>query len=320
MSLKGAILDDYQNVSQQVADWSPIAKNVDFTVFTEPLGGPDQVIAALKDCAVVCLMRERTPFGKDVIDALPALQLIVTSGMRNAAIDMAAAAARDIPVCGTESLGHPTAELTFGLMLELARKIGYENARLKAGAPWQSTLGIDLYGKTLGIIGLGKLGVRIARVAQAFDMKVVAWSQNLVVEKAEAVGAKLVSKEELLRTADFVTVHVQLSARTRGLIGAAELALMKPSAFFINTSRGPIADEKALEAALRAGTIAGAAIDVYDEEPLPLDHPFRKLDNIVITPHLGYVTAENYKRFYGQMVEDIRAWLDGKPMRVIARK
>jgi phosphoglycerate dehydrogenase-like enzyme len=320
MSLKGAILDDYQNVARTVADWSPVAKDVDFAVFTEALGGPSQVVAALKDCAVVCLMRERTPFGKDVIDALPALKLVVTSGMRNAAIDVAAAAARGIPVCGTESLGHPTAELTFGLMLELARKIGYENARLKAGSRWQSTLGIDLHGKTLGIIGLGKLGVRVARIAHALDMKVVAWSQNLVKEKAGAVGATLVSKEELLRASDFVTVHVQLSARTRGLIGAAELALMKPSAFFINTSRGPVADEKAILAALCAGTIAGAAIDVYDEEPLPLDHPFRKLDNIVITPHLGYVTAENYKRFYGQMVEDIRAWLDGKPMRVIAPK
>ncbi len=320
MSLKGAILDDYQSVARKVADWSPLAKDVDFTVFTEALGGPDKVVAALKDCAVVCLMRERTLFGKDVIDALPALKLIVTSGMRNAAIDVAAAAARGIPVCGTESLGHPTAELTFGLILELARKIGVENARLKAGGRWQSTLGIDLYGKTLGIIGLGKLGVRVARVARAFDMKVVAWSQNLVKEKAEAVGATLVSKEELLRTSDFVTVHVQLSARTRGLIGAAELGLMKRSAFFINTSRGPVADEKAIEAALRAGTIAGAAIDVYNEEPLPLDHPFRTLDNIVITPHLGYVTEESYQRFYGQMVEDIRAWLDGTPMRVIPAK
>jgi phosphoglycerate dehydrogenase-like enzyme len=320
MSLKGAILDDYQNVSQKVVDWSPVAKDVDFTVFTEPLGAPDKVIAALKDCAVVCLMRERTLFGKDVIDALPALKLIVTSGMRNAAIDVAAAAARGIPVCGTESLGHPTAELTFGLMLELARKIGHENARLKAGSRWQSTLGIDLYGKTLGIIGLGKLGKRVARIGNALDMKVAAWSQNLTAEKAQAAGATLVSKEELLRSSDFVTVHVQLSARTRGLIGAAELALMKPSAFFINTSRGPVADEKAIESALRGGKIAGAAIDVYNEEPLPLDHPFRKLENIVITPHLGYVTAESYKRFYGQMVEDIRAWFDGKPVRVIAPK
>jgi phosphoglycerate dehydrogenase-like enzyme len=320
MGLKAAILDDYQNVAMQLADWSSLAKDMTFKVFTEKLYGRDEVVEALQGCAIVCLMRERTPFGKDVIDALPDLKLIVTSGARNAAIDIAAAAARGIPVCGTESLGPPTAELTFGLMLELTRHMGAENARLKAGAPWQSTLGIDLYGKTLGIIGLGKLGKRVARVANAFEMKVIAWSQNLRADQAKEGGATLVSKEELLRNSDFVTIHLQLSPRTRGLIGAAELALMKPTAFFINTSRGPIADEKAIEAALREHKIAGAAIDVYDVEPLPLDHPFRKLDNIIITPHLGYVTMENYKRFYGHMVEDIRAWLDGKPVRVIQPK
>jgi phosphoglycerate dehydrogenase-like enzyme len=320
MSLQGAILDDYQSVAMKTADWSPVSKDVKFKVFTEGLGGPDKVIAALKDCAVVCLMRERTLFGADIINALPNLKLIVTSGMRNAAIDVAAAAARGIPVCGTESLGSPTAELTIGLILELARKIGIENARLKAGARWQSVLGIDLYGKTLGIIGLGKLGTRVAAVGNAFGMKVIAWSQNLTAEKAKEGGATLVSKEELLRQSDFVTVHVQLSARTKGLIGAAELALMKPTAYFLNTSRGPVADEKAIEAALKTNKIAGAAIDTYDTEPLAPDHPFRKLDNIVITPHLGYVTAENYKRFYGQMVENVRAWLDGKPIRVIPPK
>lgn len=320
MGLQGAILDDYQSVAMKTADWSSVSKDVNFKVFTEGLGSQDRVVAALKDCAVVCLMRERTLFGKDVIDALPNLKLIVTSGMRNAAIDINAASARNIPVCGTESLGSPTAELTFGLILELARKVGVENARLKSGSRWQSTLGIDLYGKTLGIIGLGKLGMRVARIGNALDMKVVAWSQNLTAEKAKEGGATLVSKEELLRQSDFVTVHVQLSARTKGLIGAADLAMMKPTAFFLNTSRGPVADEKAIEAALRANKIAGAAIDTYNDEPLALDHPFRKLDNILITPHLGYVTAENYKRFYGQMVENIRAWLDGKPIRVIPPK
>lgn len=320
MSLQGAILDDYQNVAMTVADWSPVAKDVDLKVFSEPLGGPDKVIATLKDCAVVCLMRERTLFREDVIEALPNLKLIVTSGMRNAAIDVNAAAARGVPVCGTESLGHPTAELTIGLMLELTRRIGFENARLKAGARWQSTLGIDLNNKTLGIIGLGKLGTRVARIANALDMKVIAWSQNLTAERALQAGATLMSKEHLLAQSDFITVHVQLSDRTRGLIGAKELALMKPTAFFINTSRGPVVDEKAIEEALKAKKIAGAAIDVFDVEPLPLDHPFRKLDNIVITPHLGYVTAENYEGFYVQMVEDIRAWLDGKPIRVIAPK
>jgi phosphoglycerate dehydrogenase-like enzyme len=320
MSLQGAILDDYQNVAMTVADWSSVSKDVDFKVYNEGLGGRDKVVAALKDCAVVCLMRERTPFGKDVIDALPNLKLIVTSGMRNAAIDVAAAATRGIPVCGTESLGHPTAELTFGLMLELARKIGSENARLKAGARWQSVVGIDLAGKTLGIIGLGKLGTRVARIGNALGMKVIAWSQNLTAEKAKEGGATLVSKVDLLKQSDFITVHVQLSDRTKGLIGAAELVLMKPTAFFINTSRGPVANEAAIAAALKAKKIAGAAIDTYDVEPLPLDHPFRKLDNIVITPHLGYVTANNYKGFYTQMVEDIRAWLDGKPVRVIPAK
>jgi D-3-phosphoglycerate dehydrogenase len=317
---QGAILDDYQNVAKTVANWTGVERDIKFRVYNESLGGPDQVIAALKDCAVVCLMRERTLFGADIINALPNLKLIVTSGMRNAAIDVKAAAARNIPVCGTESLGHPTAELTLGLMLELARKIGHENARLKAGATWQSTLGADLCGKTLGIIGLGKLGSRVARAARALDMKVIAWSQNLTAERAAEHGATLVSKEDLFRQADFVTIHVPLSARSKGLVGSAELALMKPTAFFINTSRGPIADEKAIEAALKANKIAGAGIDVYDEEPLRPDHPFRKLDNIVITPHLGYVTAENYKSFYGQMVEDVRAWLDGKPVRIVAPK
>ncbi len=318
--LKAAILDDYQNVAMTVADWSPVTKDVALTVYDKPLGGPAQVIAALKDCAVVCLMRERTLFGADIINALPNLKLIVTSGMRNAAIDVAAAGGCNIPVCGTESLATPTAELTFGLMLELARHIGFENARLKAGARWQSTLGIDLRGKTLGIIGLGKLGTQVATIGNAFGMKVIAWSQNLTAERATQHGATLATKEDLLRQSDFITVHVPLSARSKGLIGAAELALMKPTAFLINTSRGPIVDEKAVEGALKARKIAGAGIDVYNEEPLPLDHPLRKLDNIVITPHLGYVTAENYKRFYGQMVENIRAWLDGKPIRVIAPK
>jgi D-3-phosphoglycerate dehydrogenase len=287
-------------------------------VFNEPLGSARDVVAALKDFAVVCLMRERTPFQGDVIEALPNLKLIVTSGMRNAAIDVAAAAARNITVCGTESAGNPTAELTFGLILELTRRIGYENARLRAGAPWQSTLGIELAGKTLGIIGLGKLGTRVAAIGRALDMPIIAWSQNLTEEKCRAAGATLVGKDELLRRADIVTVHVQLSSRTRGLIGAAELALMKPTAFLINTSRGPVVEEAALLSALNGGRIAGAGIDVYDVEPLPLDHPLRRTDNAVITPHLGYVTAENYRRFYGQMVEDIRAWLDGKPVRVIA--
>jgi D-3-phosphoglycerate dehydrogenase len=320
MAYRCAILDDYQNVALQVADWSKIKGEVEIKTFNQALGPPDKVIAALKGFDIVCLMRERTLFQRDVIAALPALKLIVTSGARNAAIDMAAAEERKIPVCSTETVGSPTAALTIGLMIELTRKIGFENAQLKAGARWQTTLGIELFGKTLGIVGLGKLGSKVAGIAKALDMNVIAWSQNLTEDKARAGGAKLVSKEELFRQSDFITVHLQLSQRTRGLIGTAELGLMKPTAYFINTSRGPIVDEAALLAALRSKKIAGAGIDVYDVEPLPLDHPLRRLDNAVITPHLGYVTEENYRRFYGQMVENIRAWLDGKPIRVIAPK
>jgi phosphoglycerate dehydrogenase-like enzyme len=311
-----AILDDYQNVALSVADWSSVKRDADITVFNEPLGR--KVIEALRDFSILCLMRERTLFDHATIEALPLLRLIVTSGMRNAAIDIKAAASRNIPVCGTEATGTPTAELTFGLMLELTRKIGFEHARLKAGAPWQSTLGIELAGKTLGILGLGKLGSRVAEIGRAFGMKVIAWSQNLTDEKAAAAGAKRVSKEDLFRQADFVTIHTQLSDRTRGAVGAAEFSLMKPTAYLINTSRGPIVEEAALLSALRGNKIAGAGVDVYDIEPLPLDHPLRKIDNAVITPHLGYVTAEGYRRFYSQMAEDVRAWLDGKPIRVIA--
>ncbi len=311
-----AILDDYQNVALSVADWSSVKRDADITVFNEPLGG--KVTEALRDFSILCLMRERTPFDRATIEALPQLRLIVTSGMRNAAIDIKAAASRSIPVCGTEATGTPTAELTFGLMLELTRKIGFEHARLKAGAPWQSTLGIELAGKTLGILGLGKLGSRAAEIGRAFGMKVIAWSQNLTDEKAAAAGVKRVSKEDLFRQADFVTIHTQLSDRTRGVVGAAEFSLMKPTAYLINTSRGPIVEEAALLSALRGNKIAGAGVDVYDIEPLPLDHPLRKMENAVITPHLGYVTAEGYRRFYSQMAEDVRAWFDGKPIRMIA--
>jgi D-3-phosphoglycerate dehydrogenase len=315
-----AILDDYQNVALRLADWSRIAGDVEIATFTKPFGGAGQVIKALKDFSILCLMRERTLFSRPVIEGLPALRLMVTSGMRNAAIDLAAANARKIVVCGTESAGHPTAELTFGLMLELARRIGAENARLKSGALWQDTLGSELFGKTLGLIGLGKLGSRVAVLGQAFGMRLIAWSQNLTAARCREAGAELVTKERLLRESDFVTVHLQLGDRTRGLIGASDFAAMKPTAYLINTSRGPIVDEAALVAALREKQIAGAGIDVFDTEPLPLDHPLRGLANAVLTPHLGYVTAENYRVFYGQMVEDIRAWLDGKPIRVLGGK
>src|SRR5437660_3579702 len=315
-----AILDDYQNVALKLADWGQLKAEVDVRVYNESLGDQASVIRTLKDCSIVCLMRERTLFPRTVFDGLPELKLVVTSGSRNAAIDLAAAEDRKVIVCGTESPGNPTAELTYGLILELARKVGFENARLKGGARWQSTLGIDLGGKTLGVIGLGKLGSKVAQIGRAFGMNVLAWSQNLTEDRAREVGATLVSKEELFRQSDFITVHLQLSPRTRGLVGAKELALMKPSAFFINTSRGPIVEEAALLDALRGKRIAGAGIDVYDVEPLPLEHPIRKMDNAVTTPHLGYVTEDNYRRFYGQMVENIRAWLDGKPVRLIKPK
>jgi len=319
MPIRCAVLDDYQNVALGLADWASLP-DIDVEVFNQPIGDQAAVVEALQGFAVVCLMRERTPFPAAVFAGLPDLRLVVTSGMRNAAIDLAAAQERHIPVCGTESPGNPTAELTWGLILELTRRIGFENARLKAGAWWQSTLGLDLAGRTLGVIGLGKLGSKVAQVGRAFGLEVIAWSQNLTADKAREAGAMLVSKEELFRRADFVTVHLQLSSRTRGLIGARELGLMKPSAYFINTSRGPIVDEAALIGALRQGRIAGAGLDVYDVEPLPVYHPLRKLDNAVLTPHLGYVTQDNYRRFYEQMVENIRAWQAGTPLRVLAPK
>ena len=318
MRLRCAVLDDYQNVALAMADWSKITGEVDVKVFNAPLGDIEQAAKALSGYTIVCLMRERTPFPRAMFEKLPDLKLVVTTGLRNAAIDVAAAKEHNVVVCGTESAGHPTAELAFGLIIDLARSISLENARMKAGEAWQATIGTDLFGKTIGIIGLGRLGSRVAKAAQAFGMKVIAWSQNLTPEKARELGAEYASKEDLLRQSDFVTIHLQLSARTRGMIGTKEIALMQPTAFLINTSRGPIVDEAALVAALKANKIAGAGLDVYDVEPLPRDHILRKLPNVVLTPHLGYVTADNYRTFYGQTVEAIRAWLDGKPVRVIA--
>jgi D-3-phosphoglycerate dehydrogenase len=318
MPYRCAILDDYQNCALKVADWSVLGDEVECKTFPDWLDGSDNVIKALQGFDIVCLMRERTRFDRKVIAALPDLKLIVTCGMRNAAIDVAAAKERNIPTLGTASAGFPTAELAIGLMLELARRIGWENARMKGGHLWQTTLGIELEGKTLGILGLGKLGRRTARIGKAIGMHVIAWSQNLTAEKAKEGGAEWVSKEDLFRQSDFLSIHLVLSPRSRGLVGAADLALMKPTAFLVNTSRGPIVDEPALIAALRDRKIAGAGLDVFDTEPLPLDSPLRSMDNALLTPHLGYVTAENYRRYYGGMVEDIRSWLDGKPIRVMS--
>jgi len=317
MPLRCAVLDDYQQVALKMADWSKVAGDVDITVFSAPLAGDDAVIHALKDFAIVCAMRERTRFSRRVIEALPNLRLLITTGMRNASIDVAAANARGVTVCGTGTFGYPTVGIAIGLMLELTRRIGFENARLKAGEPWQITLGSDVEGKTLGIVGLGRLGGRVARVAQALGMRTIAWSQNLTPEKAREAGAEAVSKEELFRQADVVSVHLVLSERSRGLIGAGDFGLMKPTAYIINTARGPIIDEAALVAALTQRRIAGAGLDVFDVEPLPTDHPLRRLDNVVLTPHLGYVSAENYAVYFNDTVDDIRAFLDGKPVRIL---
>jgi phosphoglycerate dehydrogenase-like enzyme len=317
MRYRCAVLDDYQNVALTLADWGKITGDVDVTVFNKPMSGPDVVHRALQDFHIVCMMRERTPFRRNTIEALPNLKLLITTGARNASIDMAAAAERGITVCSTGSFGNPTTGIAFGLILELTRRIGFEHARLKAGELWQVTLGPDIEGMTLGVLGLGKLGQRVAGVAKAFGMTVIAWSQNLTPEKCKEAGIGYATKDELFRTADIVTIHLQLSDRTRGLVTAEELALMKPSAYLINTARGPIVEEKALIAALNERRIGGAGLDVFDTEPLPLDHPFRRMDNVVITPHLGYVSRQNYQKYFPDIVEDIRAFIDGKPVRVI---
>src|SRR5436853_5265182 len=300
-----------------MADWSKVTGEVDIKVFNEHLGGPDAVVKTLQGFPIVGAMRERTAFPRAVIEKLPDLKLLITTGARNASIDVAAAKEHGVLVCGTPSVGNPTSGIAIGLMLELTRRIGYENARMKAGVPWQTTIGMDLEGLTLGVLGLGKLGTRTARIAQAFGMKVIAWSQNLTPQKCKEAGVDYVSKEDLFRQADFITIHLVLSQRSRGLVGAKELGLMKPTAYLINTSRGPIVDEAAMLAVLRDKTIAGAGLDVFDVEPLPKDHPLRKMDNGVPTPHLGYVALKNYQSYFAGVVEDIRAFIDGKPVRVM---
>jgi phosphoglycerate dehydrogenase-like enzyme len=316
--IRAAILDDYQNVAMSLADWSPIAKDVEIHVFHEPFVSQAEAIKALQGFTVIVCMRERTPFPRDVIEALPDLKLLISTGAKNNSFDLKAAAERGVTVCGTGSFGSPTVGIAFGLMLELTRRVGFENARLKRRERWQVTLGQDLEGLTLGIVGLGKLGQRVAAVGKAFSMKAIAWSQNLTPEKAAEAGATYASKEELFATADIVTIHYLLGARSRGLITATDLGRMKKTAYVINTARGPIVEEQALIAALREKRITGAGLDVFDVEPLPLDHPYRSMDNVVITPHLGYVSLQNYQTYFPDIVADIRAWLDGKPVRVIS--
>lgn len=315
--MKIAVLDDYQNVARDMADWSGLEGAHQITFFNDIYEGLDGFAKRLEPFDIVCIMRERSPFKGDLIARLPNLKLVVTAGMRNAAIDLDACKARGIPVLGTGNSAQATPELAWGIMLSMARNIHIENARMREGA-WITTLGTDMQGKTLGIVGLGRLGTKMAQIAAAFDMNVIAWSQNLTDEAAVAAGATRVEKADLFRQADFITIHYKLSDRSRGIVGAAELGLMKPTAYLVNTSRGPIVDTGALIAALTAGRIAGAGVDVYDAEPLAADHPIRSCPRTLLTPHLGYVTDGCYRAFYVQIVESIESWLAGNPVRVLA--
>ncbi|MFC8225529.1 D-2-hydroxyacid dehydrogenase family protein [Streptomyces sp. NPDC057287] len=318
MKLRCAVLDDYQSVAATAADWSPVADDVEVTGFADHCATEDELAERLDGFDIVVTLRERVPFPATLIERLPRLRLIVASGMRNTSIDYAAAERHGITVCGTASTATPPVELTWALLLGLARGIVTEANALRGGGPWQSTVGADLHGRRLGILGLGKIGGRVAAVGRAFGMEVAAWSENLTRERAEEAGAVLVaSREELLETSDFVSVHLVLSERTRGLLGAKELALMRPGSYLVNTSRAAIVDQDALLDVLHRGAIAGAGVDVFDVEPLPADHPMRTAPRLLATPHLGYVSQANYAAYYGDAVEDIRAWLDGQPVRLL---
>ena len=305
---KIAVLDDYQNVTLTMADWSVLDGRASVTVFNDHLAEPDAVVARLQPFDIVCVMRERTPLTRAIIERLPRLKLIASTGPRNASIDVGAAAERGIAVAHTGYEARSTIEMTWALILASVRQVASENAHLRAGG-WQLTVGDSVHGKTLGVLGLGNIGAEVARIGLAFGMNVIAWSQNLTADKAQACGARLVSREELFRSADILTIHLVLSQRTKGLVGAAELRAMKPTARLINTSRGSIVHEPALIEVLREHRIAGAALDVFDTEPLPADHPFRSLDNVLATPHLGFVERELYQRFYGETVKNIVQWL-----------
>jgi phosphoglycerate dehydrogenase-like enzyme len=304
-----AVLDDYQNAALESADWSVLRDRVDITVFQDHLADPDAVIERLLPFDVVCVMRERTPLPRNVIERLPNLKLIASTGSVNASIDVAVAGDRGIAVVHTGYRSDPTVEFTWALILACARHIVTESNSVRSGG-WQQTVGVDLRGKTLGVLGLGNVGSEVARIGSAFGMKLIAWSQNMTAETAKATGAILVSKDQLFERADILTIHLVLSSRTRGLVGAAELEKMKPTAWLINASRGPIVEEQALITALQNKRLAGAAIDVFDIEPLPPSHPFRTLDNVLATPHIGYVSQGLYKTFYEDAVSNIRKWLD----------
>jgi phosphoglycerate dehydrogenase-like enzyme len=315
-AMRVAVLDDYQGVAASFGPWATLGDDVEVRFFREHVADDDVLAALLAPYEVVVAMRERTPFTAALLARLPNLRLLVTTGMRNASIDIEAARARGIVVSGTGIVAGATAELTWGLIIALTRHICVEHERVRVGG-WQSTVGPELQGRTLGVLGLGRLGRRVAAIGQAFEMNVVAWSQNLTAESAGEVGVEAVERDELFARADVLTIHTVLSERTRGLVGARELALMQRSAVLVNTSRGPIVDEDALVAALHAGTIAGAALDVYETEPLPVDHPLRAAPNTVLTPHIGYVTTGTYEVFYREAVEDIAAFIGGAPVRVL---
>ena len=317
--LRCAVLDDYQNVALRSADWSSLMDRVDVRVLNERITDEAALAAAISDCEIVVIMRERTPFTASLFSRLPHLRLLVTSGMRNAAIDLAAALEHGVTVCGTASRSEPPAELAWALLLGLARHVYRESSTLRMNGPWQSTIGDDLCGRTLGLLGLGNIGSRMARVGAAFDMRVLAWSQNLSDERTHRVGVqRAASKEALLEESDFVSIHLVLSDRTRGLIGAPELRRMKPTAYLINTARAAIVDQQALVQALEEHWIAGAGLDVFADEPPPQDNPLPSMSNVLATPHLGYVSKASYRTYYGEAVEDIAAFLNGAPVRVLS--
>jgi len=311
-----AIIDDYQKVALSYADWSRLKAAHEIVVFDKPFANEDEAASALAGFEVISIMRERTPFPRTLLDRLPDLKLLVTTGLRNASVDIAACKEKGITVSGTDSGGHATAELAMAIMLGLARNFHVELANMREGR-WQTTIGHDLRGKTLGLLGAGKLGGQLGVFAKAFGMNLIAWSQNLTDARAAEVGARRVEKDDLFRQSDFISVHLVLSPRSRGLVGARELGLMKPTAYIINTSRGPIIDGTALAAALKEGGIAGAGLDVYDVEPFPAANALRTEPRALLTPHIGYVTEESYRIFFPGVVEAIEGWLAGKPVRVI---
>lgn len=310
------ILDDYQQAALALTDWTRLSDHVAVSAIAEHIPDADALVARIAQAEILVIMRERTPFPAALLERLPRLQLLVTSGMRNLAIDLAAARARNVVVCGTDSSPTPPTELTWALILGLARHVASEGRAMREGGPWQSTIGTDLAGATLGILGLGKIGTRVAQIGRSFSMRVIAWSPNLDEARAAAAGVeRAASKEALLEASDVVTIHLVLGDRTRGLLGPAELRRMRRDAFLVNTSRAPIIDQDALVRALDEGWIAGAGLDVFETEPLPGDSPFRRLPNVLALPHLGYVSRNNYRTFFTQAVEDIEAWLAGAPIR-----